>query len=88
MLLREYCGFNLRSSKLDHGTVVLGRIECHRYLSVLFSLMKTRHSMTLGIELWTHGIDEEIALVEFGGGLTFRFPSAADGLCRLKTFSR
>jgi len=51
-------------------------------------MKKTRRSKTLGIELWTHGFDEEIARVELGGGLTFWFPAAADGFCRLKTFYR
>jgi hypothetical protein len=32
MLLREDDGFNLRSSKLDNGAVVLGRIDSDRYV--------------------------------------------------------
>jgi len=35
MLLREDDGFNLRSPLLDHGAMVLGRIESHRYISSL-----------------------------------------------------
>jgi hypothetical protein len=35
MLLREDDGFNLRYSKLDLVSVVLGRIESHKYVSGL-----------------------------------------------------